>query len=223
MNARRRALAGLLAALALTAARTAWSGPTSDDEFCSRVQQFLAGTTLVPDNHVYAEFADFRASKTVIRPLQTHQYVSREPERDGAPVRVSCKVKTPDHLNSAYGTGTAHDAGRTCRDVNRATAERVYADLASSGASLAFPLAQVAFDEDETTFMGSTWLEPYDLAYVEDGKVHIAAKALRVDWDNIWFSWAPERFRGAWYCHLVAPEYLRHLATGERKAARHTR
>jgi hypothetical protein len=206
----------LLLVLATVVARA--EGPTSDDLFCGRVQQTFAGTTLEPRNTVYADYQAFRESKTVVRPLQTHQFVLRD--AGGVPLRVSCKVKTPDHLNAEYGPGTAQDRGVTCRDINRETARRVYAELGATDAKrVQVPLARVVFEDDETTFMGSGWVGPYEFAWGgTDGRLHILAKALRVDWDNVWLSWAPDRLRGAYYCHLVAPEYLHRLALGEMTA-----
>jgi hypothetical protein len=47
---------------------------------------------------------------------------------------------------------------------------------------------------------------------------HLLARTLRVDWQNRWLAWAPGRLRGAYFCHLVAPEYLRRLVLGEARA-----
>ncbi len=208
-------------ALPLVASAALAATPATTDEFCVGVQQRFAGTHLVPDsNTVYADYQAFRYSKTSVKPLTTHQYVMPEPGRPGAPMRVSCKVKTPDHLNAAYGPGTAVDNGVTCRDINRDTATSVYSSLSpAERGSLRLPESQVAFDEDISTFMGSSWVGDYPFAYTgEDGRLHLQAKALRVDWDNIWLSWAPDKLRGAFYCHLVAPEYLRRLVLGDVRA-----
>lgn len=187
----------------------------TDDAFCSRAQQLLAGTSIAPQNTVHADFAAFRASKTAVRPLQTHQFALREDDGAGIPLRISCKVKTPDHLVAEYGSRAARDAGFTCADVNRDTAARVYANIADAG-RIRIPQSLLVFDEDETTFMGSSWIGPYQFAYTtDDGRLHIKAKALRVDWENLWLSWAPDRLRGAYYCHLIAPEYLSRLVLGE--------
>jgi hypothetical protein len=192
--------------------------PVTTDDFCSRVQQILAGTPMLPDsNTVYTDYPAFRASKTSVRPLTNHQYVMPEPGTANSPMRVSCKVKTPDHLNAAYGPGTATDQGLGCLDINRDTARRVYAGLsAAEKLRIRIPEALLIFDPDESTFMGSSWVGEYPFAWTgTDGRLHLQAKLLRVDWDNVWLSWAPDRLRGAIYCHLVAPEYLHRLVLGE--------
>ena len=143
-----------------------------------------------------------------------------EPGTAGSPMRVSCKVKTPDHLNAEYGPGTATGRGVGCIDINRDTARGVYAGLEpAERARLKNPGSTLSFEPDEITFMGSSWVGEFPFAYTgQDGKLHLQAKALRVDWENVWLSWAPDRLRGALYCHLIAPEYLRRLILGETTA-----
>ena len=190
----------------------------TNDNFCVHVQQLLAGTRMIPDsNTIYTDYQAFRESKTGVRPLTNHQYVMPEPGTAGSPMRVSCKVKTPDHLNAEYGPGSAVDPVLGCVDVNRDTARRVYAGLtASEQLRLRIPAGSIVFEPDESTFMGSGWVGEFPFAWTgTDGKLHLRARRLRVDWDNFWLSWAPDRLRGALYCHLVAPEYLRRLALGE--------
>jgi hypothetical protein len=212
-------LAPLLLIATLAVALAAHAGPpTSDDRFCVRVQQEFAATAIRPEHTLYDDYAAFRASKTAVRPLTTHQFVLRE---QGVPVRISCKVKTPDHLLAVYGPGAAEDRGLTCRDFNRQTVRAVYASLtAAERARLVIPLREVMLDSDLETVMGSSWVPDYPFAWTgdDDGRLHLLAKTLRVDWQNRWLAWAPERLRGAYYCHLVAPEYLRRLVLGEARA-----
>jgi hypothetical protein len=192
--------------------------PATTDQFCVRVQQIVAGTRMVPEsNTIYTDYQAFRASKTGVRPLTNHQYVMPEPGTATLPMRISCKVKTPDHLNAEYGPGTATDRGLGCIDINRDTARRVYAGLTpAEQAALKIDERRLAFEPDESTFMGSSWVGEFPFAYTgQDGRLHLKAKALRVDWDNVWLSWAPDRLRGALYCHLIAPEYLHRLILGK--------
>lgn len=196
-----------------TAGAASTAAPTSDDAFCTRVQELIAGTTVPSHNNLYDDYPAFRKSKTAVSPLETHQHVLR---KDGKPLRVSCKIKTPDHLLVEYGPLAAKDRGLTCRDVNRDTTKRVYASLSpAERASATYPPARILLDADDTKYMGSSWVGDYELAYLDtNDKLHLKSKALRVDWDNVWLSWAPDRLRGAYYCHLIAPEYLRDLMLG---------
>src|SRR5690606_35990135 len=101
----------------------------SSDDFCVWVQHEIAGTAMVPDeNVVYVDYEAFKKSKTAVRPLTTHQFVTKSAD-DGIPRRVSCKVKTPDHLNAEYGAGTATDRGLGCSDLNRSVTRAVFDGL----------------------------------------------------------------------------------------------
>ena len=76
--------------------------------------------------------------------------------------------------------------------------------------------AQIVFEEDETVIMGVKWVAPFDYVWNGDnGALHIKSKRLQVDWTNLLFRMAPEAFRGALYCHLLAPEYAKALVLGE--------
>lgn len=209
----------LLALLAASPARAAMPVPGTGPDFCAKVQQTFAGTTLKARNTVFTDYQAYRESKLQARPLTNYQYTYPEPGTRGSPMRVSCKVKTPDHLNAVYGPGTAIDRGITCREINQQTFRQVYASLTpDESARLAVPESKLVFEPDNATFMGSSYVGAYDFAwFAPDGRLHILAKSLRVDWDNVWLSWAPDRLRGAYYCHLVAPEYARRLVLGKAK------
>jgi hypothetical protein len=218
MSRRRRHFARPLAALgvALLAGEAAAAGPVTGPDFCIRVQQLVAATTLEPRNTVHPDYAAFKQSKTSIDPLTSHQFVLAD-EATGVPRRVSCKVKTPDHLVAHFGAGAASDPGLGCAGANRDTVSRVYASLDLAERSrVRVPESAWRFDPDSHTYLGSTWVEPYAFLYrTDDAAVHLHAKSLRVDWENFWLAWAADRFRGVLYCHLAAPEYVRQIALGE--------
>ncbi|MDX2144392.1 MAG: hypothetical protein SFV19_13635 [Rhodospirillaceae bacterium] len=208
-------LAALLALGAATAAaQTMPQGvPVTDNGFCERVQRDLTGTTLKLNNIVYADFEGFKESKTKIDPIEIGQYVLS----DGtSPTRVSCKTKTTDHLTDRYGADAAK-GDKTCADINRMTVDAVYGALSDDDkAKLKIAREDVVIEPDETVYMGSQWVTDYDFVYRgPEAKMHLMAKSLYVTWTNIAFKWAPERFRGVRYCHLIAPEYAKRLALGE--------
>lgn len=219
-----RAAGGFLALALAGSAKAVTPPPVTGPEFCTSVAQVFATTALKPRNTVFTDYEAYRQSKLEARPLTSYQYTYPEPGTHGSPMRVSCKVKTPDHLNAVYGPGTASDRGITCRDINQQTFRQVYASLTTEeSARLAIPESRVQFEPDDSTFMGFIYVSAYDFAWFgPEGNLHILAKSLRVDWDNFWLSWAPERLRGAYYCHLVAPEYARRLVLGETRPAHQT-
>ncbi len=66
---------------------------------------------------------------------------------------------------------------------------------------------------------GPDWLKPYEMTWRDaEGVLHLRSKGFRVDWTDPQFAAMPGRFRGVQYCHLIAPEYLVRLATGQAEA-----
>jgi hypothetical protein len=193
---------------------------TTTPDFCARAQRLAAASDLVPENTVYASYDEFVDAKPSLEPLVTRQYVLYEDDARTHPLRVSCKMKTPDQLVEAYGESAAHDAPASCASLNRAILGSVEHELpADDTARLRISPQAIVLDPDETTYLGSSWLAPYDFAYVDgDGALHLRAKSLHMDWDALWWSWRPQRVRGSFFCHLVAPEYLRRLILGETSA-----
>jgi hypothetical protein len=64
--------------------------------------------------------------------------------------------------------------------------------------------------------MGSSWVAPFDFAFLDSSRIlHLRSKAQRIDRDDFLWSWAPGWIRGAYNCHVIAPEYLRRLLMGE--------
>jgi len=210
-------LAFLFVLLATSAAAPAFAEIRTDDQFCNRVQQLILGTQLLARNQLHADYEAFKESKSTLDPYTTQQFVLHEDESGQRPMRISCKFKSADHLNAVYGAGTASTTPRACRDANRDTIQRVYRAIpAAERAALPLPPARILLDGDDIQIMGSRYVAPYQFVYLApDGTLHIAAKALLVNWDDWRWKLAPDKFRGAHYCHLIAPEYAARLMRGE--------
>ncbi len=224
-----RPLAAFLAAACLllgagsTGAQPAKAGDAAftatSAQFCAEVQRRIAGTQQPLNNVVHDEFQSFVKSKPSVKPLETQQYVEYADASRTQPRRISCKLKTADHINAVYGNGAAatQENDNACREMNRTTILAVFRSLDPGTRSrLAVPPHRFMLDGDENRIMGSGWIEPYAFAYAgADGTVHLHAKALLVKWDDWRWQLAPDKFRGTHYCHLIAPEYARALMTGE--------
>lgn len=191
-------------------------------QFCAEVQRRVAGTQQPLRNVVHESFESFVKSKPSVQPLEPQQFVEFADPAHTQPRRISCKLKTADHINAVYGDGAAaaDENENACREINRATVLAVFRDLdPGARARLAVPPHRFMLDGDENRIMGSGWIEPYPFVYAgADGAVHLHAKALLVFWNDWRWKLAPDRFRGTHYCHLIAPEYARALMTGELSA-----
>ncbi len=188
-------------------------------EFCLEAQQVIVHTNVRPTLIVHTDFDAFVKSKALIEPLTIQQYIWYENDDASRPVMVSCKMKSADHLNEALGAGTSAGDGH-CQDMNRLTFERVRATLgAGSTESLVFDGAEDVHNKENPGMTGPDWLKPYEMTWRDDaGVLHLRSKGFRVDWTDPLFAAMPGRFRGVQYCHLIAPEYLARLVSGQARA-----
>jgi hypothetical protein len=171
------------------------------------------------DVRVHDSFDGFVKSKAIIPDAagaipEIQQFPWFDPQ--GAIVGVSCKLKSADHLNLVYGDGTAGPDG-LCQDMNR----RVYQALMVAARTLryttvVFDANELVMDDERPTMTGPDWLMPYAVTVVDDdGRLHVRAKGFLVDFTDPRFARAPARFRGVYYCHFIAPDYLLALMTGD--------
>jgi hypothetical protein len=145
-----------------------------------------------------------------------------EDDRHTLPLRVSCKMQTADRLAAERGEDSASAPEGSCADLHRAIVAQVHASLSDADRALVrVTPQQILLMPDEVTRLESGWTAPFDFAWFDaDGALHLQAKALRIDWQDKLWSWAPESLRGLHYCHVIAPEYLRRLMMGEQSVPR---
>jgi len=184
--------------------------------FCADVQQLMTGTQLRPVNVSHEDWDSFVVSKAKIRPLETEQFVLYDGQSHKQPIRISCKMKTSDHIINEYGAGAAQEGGR-CSKINARIVDNVLSELTMKEIERQQITAErIVFDKDDIVVSGLRWTAPYAFVYLaQDGTVHIHSKRMQINWKNLLFALAPDRFRGALYCHLIAPEYARLLLLGD--------
>jgi hypothetical protein len=190
------------------------------DKYCLTAQKIVTRTELPMELVVHDNFEAFVKSKAVIEGPTIQQYNWKAD--DGMVLGISCKLKSSDHLNLIFGGGSA-GPDSLCQYMNQA----VFRLLTTQVSSPAF--TRVVFDpseklnhgdddDEEPGMTGPDWLAPFTMTYIEEGALHIATKGFVVNFLDPQYAEAPERFRGVHYCHLVAPEYLQALMSGEAEA-----
>lgn len=189
-------------------------------DFCMHAQQWVVGTSLVATNEVFDDLEAFTKSKPGVSPLMTTQYTWPERLPDGSAMRVSCKMKTADHLQSVYGREAAgEDIG--CRGVNERLLQQTLNSMteAEQAQLVVTPGVSLIFDDDIVTAQGPLWLEPYPMVRRQANTLIVQAKGMKNDWNDPRYAQAPPQFRGTRYCHLITPAYLRALLLGETVSA----
>ena len=189
---------------------------TADGEFCAWAQQVIAQTEEMPVVEVHTSRETFIESKAFDQPFTVQQYWSSPVGGDGMPTVVSCKMRTAERINAAHVEGAAPVAGGdlSCDLLHEKMLDAAYAETPAD--ARAMPRERWVVEEEELTFMGPRWLDPWPfqpLSRGEDGSLQLHTRALYVP--MAWWIPMPERFLGNYYCHLIAPEYLRALVRGE--------
>jgi hypothetical protein len=185
-------------------------------EFCQVVQQILANTEVISNNHVFEDMPEYRHSKPAPNPLMTYQVVTYAGQM---PIMVSCKIKGAAHIRDAFGDDAAGEQ-QYCPTVARMVKAQAITELRLSNQPDAANTADAFVIEENEPFMtGRDYLSDFELSYVgEDGAIHINSPGLFHDYDS-WTTWIlPENFEGQTYCHLATVDYMKAIATGEMEA-----
>jgi len=203
---------------AASAADTGLLG-ASPAEFCAEAQRIVSRTDKLGEFVVHPDLDGFVKSKTGIDPLTLHVYAWPAADDPDRIVAISCKMKSADHLNAAFGPGTAGPDG-LCQDMNRETLRQVRASLpVTANRQVVLDPAENVFNEKQPAATGPDWLAPFRITTVDDsGTLSIHSKGFRVDWLDPRFARFDARVRGVHYCHLIAPAYLRDLLAGRAAA-----
>ena len=211
---------GFLTAALMTHAAFAAPGLAEDaSDFCVGAQQLIAQTGLSARVLTHTDYDSFVKSKATASPLVVQQYFSRPLAGDPAMATVvSCKMKTAERINAAHlAAGQATPVAGTDQSCDAIHRDMLAAALASiDPAQLAVPQEKILVDEEALTFMGPMWLKPWPfepLSRDESGRLHIHSKALYVPF--AWWIPMPDRFKGTYYCHLIAPAFLEAVLRGE--------
>jgi len=209
-----RAFAAL--ALLLLATFPARADDGGDSVFCAWAQQVAAGTALTANVVTHAVFDDFVKSKASYSPFTVQQYWSNPVAGpDGLARVVSCKMSTAERINHAHQADAPVAAGdESCDKVHREVLTALLNTIPRD--ALAVPADSLRVDQEERTYIGPMWLRPWPfqpLSRDAAGLLHIHSRALYVPF--AWWIPMPDRFKGAHYCHLIAPDFLEAVLRGE--------
>ena len=195
---------------------------TGDDAtYCASAQSLIAGVDVVTRNSIHDTYESFVDSKVLAYPLEVQQFSSNLLEgSEGSFKVVSCKMRTAGSIIDAYA-----EQGEAVTSAEETSCEFLISTMLSElndstlPQSITMDPASVEIDEEELTFMGPSWLDPWPFEPAdidESGTLHLKSRALYVPWSI--FIPAPAAFKGVYYCHLPAPAYLKALLEGKVKA-----
>ena len=185
------------------------------NDYCAIAQKEIATARVPARNVVVTDYQAFSRASPSVKPLETLQYVGyADPQRTKARM-ISCKLHSADRIRAEYGA-TAAGESTTCARLNRRTLDAVMLTLTDrQKKKMPFkgPVA-VLLDPDEQATSESQWLESFTMVQTDaGGTLRIRAKSLGSG--NMRVSTKSNANAGRQYCHLIAPDYLKRILTGE--------
>jgi hypothetical protein len=193
--------------------------PAPLTDFCSIAQKEIAAARVPARNVLVADGQRFTQAQPSIKPLETLQYVEYVDAQRQKARMISCKLHSVERIRAEYGAAAAGEAA-SCARLNRRTLDAVMAGLSDrQKKKMPFKSAiPVMLDPDDATVSELDWMQGFTMVQVDaGGTLHIRARALRADASgNVKVrNAAAADARGKQYCHLIAPDYLRRILTGE--------
>jgi hypothetical protein len=188
--------------------------PTLND-YCAIAQKEIATARVPARNVLMTDYQAFSRAAPSVKPLETLQYVGySDPQRTKARM-ISCKLHSAERIRAEYGA-TAAGESTTCARLNRRTLDAVMLSL-SDRQRKKMPFKGtigVLLDPDEQATSESQWLETFTMVQTDaGGTLRIRAKSLGSG--NLRVSSKAGATSGRQYCHLIAPDYLKRILTGE--------
>lgn len=205
--------------------------------YCVRAQQLVAGTDLVSQNVVHDTIESFVESDATPYdtedgrdlPLTTHQFITRvEHPGEGRLMDavLSCKLKSGEAIQYHYGQSEGA-LGHFCTDAHADIADRVFDALTGAERQrLVYDRSDIVLVPDQASMGGGDWTSgqpqggdfqtPTIARAMPDGSLALQAKALIVPTVGVDIPpFVGRNKQGTHYCHLIAPEHLRELVTGD--------
>jgi hypothetical protein len=186
------------------------------NEYCAVAQKEIASSRVPARNVVMTDYQAFARAKPSAKPLETMQYVGYADDKHTKPRMISCKLHSADRIRAAYGA-TAAGESTTCARLNRRTLDAVMLTLTDrQKKKMPFKgTVPVMLDADEVASTEAQWHETFTMAQTDaGGTLRIRAKSLR-EASPVRAGTKSATAAGGQYCHLIAPDYLKRILTGE--------
>ena len=185
-------------------------------EYCAVAQKEIATSRVPARNVLVADYQAFSRASPSAKPLETMQYIGYADAQRTKPRMISCKLHSAERIRAEYGA-TAAGESTTCARLNRRTLDAVMLTL-TDRQKKKMPFkgsVGVLLDADEQATSEAQWLEAFTMVQTDGGgTLRIRAKSLRGD-GNMKVSAKARATSGRQYCHLIAPDYLKRILTGE--------
>jgi len=186
------------------------------NDYCAVAQKEIASARVPARNVLMTDYQAFSRATPPVKPLETMQFVGYADPQHTRPRMISCKLHSAERIRAEYGA-TAAGESTTCARLNRRTLDAVMLTLTDrQKKKMPFKgTIAVLLDADEQAANEAQWLESFTMVQTDaGGTLRIRAKSLRGDGANLRVGTKNPNV-GRQYCHLIAPDYLKRILTGE--------
>jgi hypothetical protein len=186
------------------------------NDYCAIAQKEIATARVPARNVLMTDYQAFSRASPQVKPLETLQFVGYSDQQRTKPRMISCKLHSAERIRAEYGA-TAAGESTTCARLNRRTLDAVMLTLTDrQKKKMPFKgTIAVLLDADEQSANEAQWLESFTMVQTDaGGTLRIRAKSLRGNGANLRVG-SKTGNNGRQYCHLIAPDYLKRILTGE--------
>lgn len=187
------------------------------NEYCALAQKEVATSRVAARNVLMTDFQAFSRASPSVKPLETMQFVDYADSQRTRPRMISCKLHSAERIRAEYGATAAGEAS-SCARLNRRTLDAVMASMSErqKGRMPFKGPVPVMLEPDLQANDEAEWLESFTMVQTDaGGTLRIRAKSLSAGSGAMRVSSRANANGGRQYCHLIAPEYLKRVLTGE--------
>jgi hypothetical protein len=189
--------------------------PTIND-YCAIAQKEIASSRVPARNVLVTDWQAFSRASPQAKPLETMQFIGYADAQRTRPRMISCKLHSAERIRAEYGA-TAAGEPSSCARLNRRTLDAVMATL-TDRQKKKMPFkgpVPVMLEPDLQANSEADWLESFTMVESDaGGTLRIRAKSFGKS-GSIRVSSRGTAGGERQYCHLIAPDYLKRILTGE--------
>ena len=185
------------------------------NDYCAVAQKEVAASRVPARNVLMTDYQVFSRAAPQLKPLETMQFVAYADAQKTRPRMISCKLHSAERIRAEYGA-TAAGEPTSCARLNRRTLDAVLASM-TERQKKKMPFkgpVPVMLEPDLVANSEADWLQDFTMVQTDaGGTLRIRAKSLGAGATRV--STRPAAGGGRQYCHLIAPDYLKRVLTGE--------
>jgi hypothetical protein len=187
------------------------------NDYCALAQKEVAASRVPARNVLMTDWQAFSRASPSVKPLETMQYVGYADSQHTRPRMISCKLHSSERIRAEYGATAAGEAS-SCARLNRRTVDAVMASL-TDRQKKKMPFkgpVPVMLEPDLQAANEAEWLDAFTMVQTDaGGTLRIRAKSLGKASGNVRVGTRASANGQRQYCHLIAPDYLKRILTGE--------